>query len=445
MSTKKLLAIIILFIVTILIVTLFYKDYTSNNRIEVVLEKSTQNISPHTSLYICIKNYQKSIESAIITIQQNEKTTILTKEQFLNNNNKSDTHILNIPLKKAQLKNGPFKLTATIKFDSIFPFWKLKAIKKSWELIFDNQPPQVHIHSDIAYIHRGSATVFAYTISKPIKLTGIKIDEMYFPAFQQPNSMYYCFFPFPIEYSTTSFTPYIIAEDLAGNTTRVPLPIHAIPRNFKPDTLIINDQFLENTMPRFEQAIPDAPTHLDRYLKVNSTIRTDNEHTLIEMSKKTASTMLWSGKFSSLPRAVAKASFGEERTYSYHNKKIDQQTHMGLDLASVAHAPIPAANDGVVIFVGELGIFGNLIIIDHGLGLQTLYAHLSSFAVQEGQSVKKNDVIGYTGKTGLAGGDHLHFGITVGGIQVNPIDWLDPKWIKNTITDRLSLPSENKK
>lgn len=172
-------------------------------------------------------------------------------------------------------------------------------------------------------------------------------------------------------------------------------------------------------------------------MKINNEVRISNEKTLLEIGKNTSPTMLWSGAFKRLPGSASKASFGDQRTYMHNGTKIDEQTHMGQDLASVAHAPIPAANDGKVVFAEPLGIFGNLVVIDHGLGLQSLYSHMSEIQTNVGATVKKGDIIGLTGTTGLAGGDHLHFGILMHGIQVQPLDWLDPKWIKNTITDRL--------
>jgi murein DD-endopeptidase MepM/ murein hydrolase activator NlpD len=90
-----------------------------------------------------------------------------------------------------------------------------------------------------------------------------------------------------------------------------------------------------------------------------------------------------------------------------------------------------------VVYADFLGIYGNVVIIDHGLGLQTIYAHLSSAAVTAGQSVAKDEIIGHTGTTGLAGGDHLHYGVAVSGIPVQPIEWWDATWIKNNITSKL--------
>ena len=133
-----------------------------------------------------------------------------------------------------------------------------------------------------------------------------------------------------------------------------------------------------------------------------------------------------------------KANFGDSRTYTSGGKKIDHQVHTGLDLASVARAEVPAANAGQVIFAEELGIYGNIVVIDHGLGLMTLYSHLSEFRVKPGDNVKPGQVVGTTGTTGLAAGDHVHFGVLVSGVAVQPLEWLDAKWVQSNITNRLN-------
>ena len=76
-----------------------------------------------------------------------------------------------------------------------------------------------------------------------------------------------------------------------------------------------------------------------------------------------------------------------------------------------------------------LGIYGNCVIIDHGMGVQSLYGHLSSFDVKVGDTVTRGQIVGRSGMTGLAGGDHLHFTMLVGGRMVNPVEWWDPHWI----------------
>ena len=128
----------------------------------------------------------------------------------------------------------------------------------------------------------------------------------------------------------------------------------------------------------------------------------------------------------------------------YDGQVVDQQTHMGYDFASTSHADIPAANDGVVVFAGPLGIYGNTVIVDHGLGLFSLYGHLSEIAAQKGQAVAKSESLGKSGTTGLAGGDHLHFAMLLGGGFVDPLEWFDPKWIAEHIEGKLeTTPATN--
>ena len=110
---------------------------------------------------------------------------------------------------------------------------------------------------------------------------------------------------------------------------------------------------------------------------------------------------------------------------------------MGVDLASLAMAPVPAGNTGRVILAEFMGIYGNVVIIDHGFGLQSLYSHLSEIHVQKGETVQRGQIIGRTGATGMAGGDHLHFGMLVSGLEVQPIEWWDARWIKNNITSKM--------
>jgi murein DD-endopeptidase MepM/ murein hydrolase activator NlpD len=85
-----------------------------------------------------------------------------------------------------------------------------------------------------------------------------------------------------------------------------------------------------------------------------------------------------------------------------------------------------------------LGIYGNCVIIDHGLGVQTLYGHMSSIDVKAGDQVEKGQTLGRSGTTGLAAGDHLHFTVLVGGSPVNAVEWWDPKWMQDRVFRKIS-------
>ena len=129
----------------------------------------------------------------------------------------------------------------------------------------------------------------------------------------------------------------------------------------------------------------------------------------------------------------------------YNEKEVDQQTHLGFDLASTQQAPVPASNRGEVMLADYMGIFGNCVILDHGHGLMSLYAHLSSIDVRPGQTVERGHSLGRTGATGLAGGDHLHFATLIRGLPVTPVEWWDNHWIQDRIDRKLgaALPFGN--
>jgi murein DD-endopeptidase MepM/ murein hydrolase activator NlpD len=137
------------------------------------------------------------------------------------------------------------------------------------------------------------------------------------------------------------------------------------------------------------------------------------------------------------------ANFADARTYVYNGEEIDHAYHLGYDLAVSKHTPIEVANSGVVVFAGELGIYGNTVIVDHGLGIFTLYGHLSAIDVKAGDKLEKRQVVGKTGETGLAAGDHLHYATLLHGIPVLPVEWWDQKWIRDNVLPKLQEDGES--
>jgi len=194
--------------------------------------------------------------------------------------------------------------------------------------------------------------------------------------------------------------------------------------------------------PEFEARVPNSGSPLETFLYVNQQIRRQNRAKLVDLSQQTAHEPLWEGPFLRQPQAATQALFADHRTYYYQGKKIDQQIHLGHDLASVAQAKIVAGNSGKVLWAEYMGIYGLCVVIDHGLGLQSLYAHMSQLDVQPGDTVKRGQIIGRSGNTGLAGGDHLHLGILVTGTPVQTIEWWDSHWLEDNISSKLARTSE---
>jgi len=122
-------------------------------------------------------------------------------------------------------------------------------------------------------------------------------------------------------------------------------------------------------------------------------------------------------------KARITAVFGNQRVYN----GVPSWSHSGLDLGKHLGAPIRAANRGKVVLVGNFGVHGKTVIIDHGWKVFTIYNHLQTIYVQHNQVVSKGQSLGTMGATGVATGPHLHWGVTVNGVRVNPLQWVkDP-------------------
>ena len=233
----------------------------------------------------------------------------------------------------------------------------------------------------------------------------------------------------------------VVAEDDAGNRATAAFVDHFTRKPPTRDRIVLDDAFLNKVVPEIRAHTPglaETGSLLDDYLQINRELRARNAAELRELATRSAASFLWSEPFLPLRNAKVMSSFADQRTYVYAGREVDHQTHLGFDLASTAKSEVQAPNAGVVLLARYFGIYGNSVLIDHGLGLQTLSAHLSSIDVKEGQPVERGAVIGRTGATGLAGGDHLHFTTLVRGLPVNPIEWWDGRWIGASVKAKLA-------
>ena len=309
------------------------------------------------------------------------------------------------------------------------------------DVIIDTKPPGLDILTRIHNVSQGGTGLVIYRLTEPCLESGVDVGENFFPGYAgyfKDKSLFMAFFA--LNYNQGPGTTILVkATDFAGNSTREGFPHYIKKRNFKKVDIKISDRFLNWKMPEFNMDVsPDSKTPmLDEFLKVNRDLRSSNGRQLLEIVNKTDNKLYWKGAFLRLPNSARQANFADHRNYKYKDHTIDQQVHLGIDLASVAHSPVPASNSGKVVFTGDLGIYGKTVVIDHGFGLFSTYSHLSAIDVKNGQVISKGDVIGRTGSTGLAGGDHLHFGIIVHNTFVSPVEWWDATWIKNNISTKI--------
>jgi murein DD-endopeptidase MepM/ murein hydrolase activator NlpD len=233
----------------------------------------------------------------------------------------------------------------------------------------------------------------------------------------------------------------VFATDEAGNTATADITSRVFPKVFRRSRIEVPDAFLGRVVPAILENSPDFAREVSdpndlvaAFLKINGDMRRKNAATIASFAKDSAPEMLWQGGvFQQLGNSQVEAGFADHRTYFHSGKEIDQQVHLGFDLAVTAAVPVVAAARGKVVFADYLGIYGNCVIVDHGLGVQSLYAHLSSVDVTAGDTIEKGQALGRSGMTGLAGGDHLHFTMLVGGHPVNPVDWWSTQWMEDRL------------
>ncbi|WP_457598807.1 peptidoglycan metallopeptidase Pgp6 [Hydrogenimonas sp.] len=237
------------------------------------------------------------------------------------------------------------------------------------------------------------------------------------------------------------FRAWVEATDLAGNRTKAHIPLYLKQYQYRRSNIPLKDRFLNGKVAdlasQFDETA-NVENPLERFRIINEEIRAKNEKLIHDLGSKISDQLIrrWSVKpFRPLKNAKRVASFGDHRFYYYKGKRVSESYHLGIDLASVKMAQIKASNPGRVVYAGYNGIYGNMPMIDHGLGLYTIYGHCSSVDVKEGDDLMRGDPIAKTGKTGLALGDHLHFGIVVQGVEVQPLEWMDANWIKLNVSN----------
>jgi murein DD-endopeptidase MepM/ murein hydrolase activator NlpD len=303
-------------------------------------------------------------------------------------------------------------------------------------------PPELSVLSTQNYVSQGGAGVVVYRVGETSARDGVQAGEWFFAGAPLPGGApgeRLCLFGVPWDLDDGSRIR-LAAEDEVANRAEASFVDRYFPKPPARDRIRLSDAFMARVVPEILRRTPDLADRgdlLENYLQVNRDLRRANAEELAELAGGSAPEFLWTDPFLPFPNAQVMSSFADQRTYLYEGREVDQQTHLGYDLASVAQDPVPAANRGVVAMARYFGIYGNTVVLDHGHGLMTLYSHLSSIDVEEGQEVERGGILGRTGATGLAGGDHLHFTTLVGGLPVNPTEWWDASWIRDRVARKL--------
>lgn len=343
--------------------------------------------------------------------------------------------------KLAGLKEGPATLRIGARDRSLWNFFRGNESAVAKNVTIDITPPSLELVADDRYVNFGGVGLIVYKVSSDTVSTGVKIGNYFFPGYKgqikaQPD-LWIAFFAHPYNVGADQRAA-LVAGDKAGNIREMRLVYELKNVKYKKSTIPISDEFITaKVAPLVNDVGARQGTPKDIFVAVNHDLRKENEDKIRAITLKSTPSIFWRGAFSQLSNSKVEANFADARTYTYKDAVIDNAYHLGYDLSVTKHYAAEAANEGQVAFVGDLGIYGNTVIIDHGLGLFTLYSHLSSIDVKAGDTVKQRQAIGKTGETGLAAGDHLHFGVYLHGVPVLPVEWWDDKWIRDNVSPKL--------
>jgi murein DD-endopeptidase MepM/ murein hydrolase activator NlpD len=305
------------------------------------------------------------------------------------------------------------------------------------------EPPQVSVLSTFHYVNHGGSEFVVYRATPADVVSGVRVGTIEYPGFPatavgitSDPALRVAFFALLFDQDlNTDFQ--VFARDPADNEARAALDHQVFPKPYAKSRIEIDDRFIGRVVPAIATHSPQEQISTDDllsgFLTINGDLRRKNNQYLTDLAKKSAPEMLFKGAFQQLGNSQVEARFADTRTYVYKGKEIDRQVHLGFDLAVTANVPVVAGERGTIVHASDLGIYGNCVVIDHGLGVQSLYGHLSSIGVKVGDKVEKGAELGRSGMTGLAGGDHLHFTMLVGGQQVTPVDWWSPKWFEDRV------------
>lgn len=303
-------------------------------------------------------------------------------------------------------------------------------------------PPALEVLSSQHYVAQGGAEVVVYRVGATSVRDGVEVGDWFFPGFALPGGSErerFALFAVPWDVDDAARVR-LVAADEVGNARSTAFVDQFFAKPPASDDIQLDEKFLARVVPEILENTPSLASKgnlLDDYLQINRDLRRTNADELRTLAGTSRREFLWNAPFLAMPGGQVMSSFADRRTYFYQGREVDRQVHLGFDLASIARADVPAANAGVVVLARWLGIYGNTVVVDHGYGLMSLYAHLSSITVGEGDAVGRGTAVGRSGATGLAGGDHLHFSFLLQGLPVRPVEWWDAHWIEDRLKRKL--------
>lgn len=407
--------------------------------VEVTLEETPTALGPHAVVRLHAVATRGGVSWVEVSLVQGETETKITRQEF-ETASREQTLEVEISGGALALQEGPATLLVRAADGFFRPFGASDDPAIRVPVTLDFTPPRISVAASTRYPKQGGAGVAIIDSDEAVTLE-LRVGESSYPSFATSDTerRHVGLYALPWDL-TRDASIQAVAHDAAGNESVVEVPASIRRKQFESGKVTLRRDFLVRKIPELlpGRVVETSQEIADAFVELNRDLRAQAAQVKRDLSTHTTGRLLWQGAFVQPRNTRVFSNFAESRDYTFDGRAIDSQVHLGFDLASVRQAPVPAANSGVVVFAAPLNIYGNAVIIDHGLGLQTLYAHLSSIQVSVDDTVGKEQVIGRTGTTGLAVGDHLHYEVLVHGVPVSPLEWWDGAWVRDYIEGPLA-------
>jgi murein DD-endopeptidase MepM/ murein hydrolase activator NlpD len=429
---------IVLAVVVGIIVVVFGSLWFSGKHVDVKLAQPLSAIGTETPVRVQTDD-PHGVKSFSAFVEQDGQSASAYKDAT---RSPQKTRIYSFTAGKKQaafLKEGPAKLIVEAKSND----FRAATTKFTRDIQVVLKPPTIVADGRQHYINQGGCELVLLDLGGNWTDAGVKVAQYTSGTFAVPgqpdsSASRFALFAYPWDV-TPDTTPVAFAKNGAGTEVTTTFWTKVFPKRFRESTIQLTDRNMQKVVGELD---PEGTGSLvDRFVKLNREMRRENSQTIYNLRSNTEHRILWNGPF--IPVKGARESyFADKRSYVYNGRKVDEQVHLGYDLAQTTNMPVKAANSGKVIYADRLGLYGNCVIIDHGYSLQSLYGHMSKLLVKVGDMVQKEQQIGVSGATGMAFGDHVHFSMMVAGYQIDPKEWWDEHWIHDRILSKIGPNSQ---
>ncbi len=392
------------------------------------------------------------LDEVIVRIVQNNQPKELVRRSFDSTRTHKDIVEFSVNPKELGLREGNAELQVSA-FDK--SLWNNGAqLAKIVEINFA-KPQITAITPQQNGVLGGAELVFYRITGKTPNTHGVTSNNATYPGypaegwdenFKGRNGVYLSLYPIPQTFDDSTDSMRVIARDTLGNSASAPFNYRVKHRRWSSFRVTLNEQSATQLRDRFvayatKEKLPvQLSGNLSDDLKGLLRALAFSDDGFVETALAESSPQrLWREAFIPPVPSSPNNSTGDQRVVLLGNKEIVRGSSAGVRFPVSRRNPVVAGNNGKVVFIGELGLLGNTIIIDHGFGLSSLYGHLSDVKVQRGVSVQKGQEIGQTGSSGFAQSEEVYFEIRLHDVPVAPNEWWDQTWVTDHIDNKVGF------